>query len=105
MSERSNHEHLPPPIGIRHEQPVSTTEALKQLYEQDPDYARWVLFRSEELMQRLEQWQRTGADPRETDLKEDIAALLIEAHELQDAIRINGELQQLFDGGVAYCST
>lgn len=62
------------------------------MYEQDPDYARWVLFRSEELMQRLDAWQRSGQDPRDTDLKEDIAALLIEAYELQQAIRVNKEL-------------
>lgn len=97
MNEPSGHEHLPPPIGIRHEQPISTTEALKRIFEQDPDYARWVLFRSEELMRRLETVQASGEDPRETDLKEDIAALLVEAYELQEALRVNKELRAMFE--------
>lgn len=97
MNERHDHEHLPPPIGICHELPITPTEALKQLFEKDPDYARWVLFRSEELMRRLEQWQASGQDPRATDLKEDVAALLIEAYELQEALRVNKELRAMFE--------
>lgn len=97
MNERHDHEHLPPPIGIHHERPVTPTEALKQLFEKDPDYARWVLFRSEELLRRLDEWRASGEDPRETDLKEDIAALLIEAYELQEALRVNKELRAMFE--------
>lgn len=97
MSEHNipDHEHLPPPIGVHREQPISTGEALKRLIEQDPDYARWVLFRSEELMNRLEVWRRSGVDPRETDLKEDIAGLLVEARELIEALRLNKKLHKL----------
>ena len=97
MSEKNDpHDHLPPPLGIYHEQPVPTTEALKQVFEQDPDYARWVLFRAEELMTRLDNMHRSEADPRETDPKEDIVALLLESRELLEAIRINRELSALF---------
>jgi hypothetical protein len=98
VSEQDNHEHLPPPIGVHHEQPLSTNEALRRITEQDPDYTRWVLFRSEELMQRLDVWHRSGGDPRETDLKEDIAKLLIEAYELVEALRLNKELRKMFEG-------
>jgi hypothetical protein len=97
VSAEHDHEHLPPPIGIRHERPITPTEALKQLFEKDPDYARWVLFRSEELMRRLDEWQASGEDPRQTDLKEDVAALLIEAYELQEALRVNKELRAMFE--------
>lgn len=96
MSERDNHEHLPPPIGVHREQPLSTNEALRRITEQDPDYTRWVLFRSEELLRRLETWHQSGVDPRDTDLKEDVATLLIEAYELVEALRINKELSKLF---------
>jgi hypothetical protein len=99
VSEKHDHEHLPPPIGVHHEQPISTGEALRQLQEQDPDYARWVLFRSEELMSRLEEWRLSGIDPRETDLKEDVASLLIEARELIEALQLNKELRKLFETG------
>lgn len=101
MSERSDHEHLPPPIGVHHEQPIPTNEALKRTIEQDPDYARWVLFRSEELMQRLDAWRASGEDPRDTDLKEDIVALLLEARELQEALRINRELSAMLEAPTA----
>jgi len=94
--ERPDHDYLPPPVGVHHEQPLSTGEALKRTYEQDPDYARWVLFRSEELMQRLEAWRRSGDDPRQTDLKEVAAALLLEAYDLIEALRTNKELLKLF---------
>ena len=97
MSDKSDHNHLPPPVGVHHEQPISTGEALKQLFTQDPDYARWVLFHSEELMRRLEAWYNSGVDPRETDIKEDIAKLLLEARELAEALRINKELSKLFE--------
>jgi mevalonate kinase len=97
VSERNDHEHLPPPIGVHHEQPMSTGETLKQLQEQDPDYVRWVLFRSEELMNRLEECHQSGVDPRETDLKENIAELLVEAHELIKALQLNKELRKLFE--------
>ncbi len=97
MSAENDHEHLPPQIGIRREQPVTPTEGLKHLFEKDPDYARWVLFRSEELMRRLDEWRASGGDPRDTDLKEDIAALLIEAYELQEALRVNKELRAMFE--------
>ncbi len=103
MSEHNppDHNHLPPPIGIYHERPLSTNEALRHITEQDPDYTRWVLFRSEELMQRLDEWRRSGVDPRETDLKEDIAGLLIEAYELLEALRINSRLTALFEAPAA----
>lgn len=89
-------QHLPPPIGVHHEQPITTTEALKQIIRKDPDYARWVLFRSEELMQKLDALFAHGTDPRDTNIKERIAALLIEAREIQEVIRQNHELRKLF---------
>jgi hypothetical protein len=91
-----HHRHLPPPIGVHHEQPLSATEALKRLFTSDPDYARWVLFRSEELMRRLDTLFARGINPRESDIKEKIAALLLEAREIERAIRANRELQKLF---------
>jgi hypothetical protein len=96
-AERHQPDHLPPPIGVHHELPQTTTEALKQVIEQDPDYARWVLFRSEEFMTILDDWYASGLDPRDTDVKEKLAALLLEGRELELAIKQNQELARLFE--------
>lgn len=82
---------------MHHEQPRTTTEALKLTIEEDPGYARWVLFRSEEIMALLDEWHENGIDPRDTDIKEKIAHILLEARELELAILQNRELQKLFD--------
>lgn len=92
-----NHEYLPPPIGVHHEQPRTTTEALKLTIEEDPDYARWVLFRSEGVMALLDEWFSSGTNPRDTNIKEKVAELLLEARELELAILQNRELQKLFE--------
>jgi hypothetical protein len=91
-----HHQHLPPPIGVHHEQPLATTEALKQLFKKDPDYARWVLFRTEELMRRLDALFANNIDPRDSCVKEKVAALLLEAREIEHAIRANRKLRKLF---------
>ena len=91
-----HHRHLPPPIGVHHEHPVTTTEAIKQLFKSDPDYARWILFKSEELMRRLDTLFASGVNPRDSGVKERIAALLLEAHEIEQAIRANRKLRKLF---------
>lgn len=92
-----DHEHLPPPVGVRHEQPITTTEALKQLYKQDPAFARWVLIRSEEIIEQIEELLASRQHPRDADLKEEIAALLIGARELGLAGQANRELQRLLE--------
>lgn len=66
------------------------------MIKQDPDYARWVLFRSEELMQKLDALFIHGTNPRDVNIKERIAALLLEAWEIEEAIRQNHELRKLF---------
>jgi len=91
-----HHRHLPPPIGVHHEHPVSTTEAIKQLFKSDPDYARWILFKSEEMMRRLDGLFVAGVDPRDSSIKEKIAALLLEAREIEQAIQANRKLRKLF---------
>jgi len=62
---------------------------------QDPDYARWVLFHAEAFLQRLDEWHRSGIDPRHTDIKEELVTLLLGAHELVYALKQNQELAAL----------
>lgn len=90
-------DHLPPPIGVYHEQPRSTIESLKQTLEQDPDYARWVLFHSEKFMAILDEWHQSYVDPRDTDIKEKLVTLLLEARELELALQQNRKLARLFE--------
>ena len=47
-------------------------------------------------MQKLDALFAHGTDPRDTNIKERIAALLIEAREIQEVIRQNHELRKLF---------